>query len=54
MLLKNISRKEIAEKMVVSENTIKKHTAHIYEKIKVNSRSELLHKLNSDITGQTK
>lgn len=45
LLLENKKRKEIAEALFVSENTVKKHTAHIYEKLNVSDRSELLLKL---------
>ena len=45
-LLENKKRKEIADELFVTENTIKKHTTHIYEKLGVSSRSELLIKLN--------
>ena len=45
LLLENKKRKEIAEELFVSENTVKKHTAHIYEKLEIADRSELLLKL---------
>lgn len=45
LLLENKKRKEIAEELFVTENTVKKHTAHIYEKLNVSDRSELLLKL---------
>ena len=45
LLLENKKRKEIAEELFVTENTVKKHTAHIYEKLEVSDRSELLLKL---------
>ena len=40
-LLKNTKRKEIAEKLFVTESTIKKHTSSIYKKLKVTNRNEL-------------
>lgn len=46
LMLENKKRKEIAEALFVTENTIKKHTAHIYEKLEVSDRSELLQKLS--------
>lgn len=46
LLLENKKRKEIADALFVTENTVKKHTAHIYEKLEVSDRSELLLKLN--------
>ena len=45
LLLENKKRKEIAEELFVTENTVKKHTAHIYEKLEIADRSELLLKL---------
>ena len=45
LMMENKKRKEIAEALFVTENTIKKHTAHIYEKLEVSSRSELILKL---------
>lgn len=45
LLLENKKRREIAEELFVTENTIKKHTAHIYEKLEIADRSELLLKL---------
>lgn len=45
LILENKKRKEIAEELFVTENTVKKHTAHIYEKLEVCDRSELLLKL---------
>lgn len=45
LLLENKKRKEIAEELFVTENTVKKHTAHIYEKLEISDRSELLLKL---------
>ncbi|MBQ2828029.1 MAG: hypothetical protein IJF20_02185 [Clostridia bacterium] len=44
-LLENAKRKEIAEKLFVTESTIKKHTSNIYKKLEVTSRAELLEKL---------
>ena len=45
LILANKKRKEIAEELFVTENTVKKHTAHIYEKLEICDRSELLLKL---------
>lgn len=44
-LLENTKRKEIAEKLFVTESTIKKHTSSIYKKLEVTSRTELLEKV---------
>lgn len=41
LILKNDKRKVIADKLYVSENTIKKHTASIFRKLKTKSRDEL-------------
>ena len=46
-ILDNKKRKEIAEELSVSENTVKTHMSHLYEKLNVSSRDEiwkLLHK----------
>lgn len=40
-ILENEKRKTIAEKMCISENTVKTHTAHIFEKLGVSNRAEL-------------
>lgn len=40
-LLENKKRKEIAEELNVTENTVKKHTSHIFTKLRVASRKEL-------------
>ncbi len=44
-LLTNCQRKEIAEKLFVTESTIKKHTKSIYNKLDVTNRYELFAKL---------
>lgn len=41
-----LSNKEIAQKLFVSLNTIKTHTNNIYKKLRVNSRAQLIEKLN--------
>ena len=48
-LTKNTPRAKIAEDFGLTEHTIKKHTAHIYEKIHIKSRTDLLHKINEEI-----
>lgn len=44
-ILKNMMRKDIADALGVTEHTVKKHTSHIFEKLKVSSRRELFEKL---------
>lgn len=41
-LILNKKRKEIADQLCVSENTIKKHTSNIFAKLNVSSRNEIL------------
>jgi len=45
LILENKRRKDIAEILHVSENTVKKHTSHIFAKLNVTNRKELLVKL---------
>ncbi|MBQ4092040.1 MAG: hypothetical protein IJC82_01845 [Firmicutes bacterium] len=45
LILENKRRKDIAEILHVSENTVKKHTSHIFAKMNVANRKELLLKL---------
>ena len=48
-LINNTPRSKIAEILFISEHTVKKHTTHIYEKLHITSRNDLLHKLNEDL-----
>lgn len=41
LLLENKRRKEIADELHISENTVKKHTSHVFAKLNVSSRKEL-------------
>ena len=45
-LIVNKKRKEIAEEFCVSENTIKKHTSNIFDKLEVSARSDIMDKLS--------
>ena len=47
-ILDNVKRRDIAERMFVSENTVKKHTSHIFSKLGVSSRSELFSRIAAD------
>lgn len=47
-ILENKKRRDIAEEMCVSENTVKKHTSHIFAKLSITSRSELFARLAAD------
>ncbi len=47
LLAQRLSNKEIAEKLFISHETVKKHTINIYEKLYVNSRREAVAKATS-------
>ena len=40
-LIENKKRREIAEELSISENTVKTHTAHVYDKLGVKGKDEL-------------
>lgn len=40
-LLENKKRREIAEELNISENTVKTHTAHVYDKLNISGKEEL-------------
>jgi predicted ATPase/DNA-binding CsgD family transcriptional regulator len=42
LLAAGLSNREIAERLVVAESTIKKHITHIYDKIGVTSRTQMI------------
>ncbi|MDR1421760.1 MAG: helix-turn-helix transcriptional regulator [Coriobacteriales bacterium] len=42
LLMSNMSAKQIQQKLVVSAGTVNTHVAHIYQKLKVHTRKELL------------
>ncbi|MBQ6895942.1 MAG: LuxR family transcriptional regulator [Oscillospiraceae bacterium] len=45
-MLMNRKRREIADDLCVSENTIKKHTSNIFTKLGVSSRAEIIRMLS--------
>ena len=49
-LLENKRRKEIADELYVSENTVKKHTSHVFAKLNVSSRKELFALVEKEIS----
>ena len=48
--MENEKRKIIAEKMCISENTVKTHTTHIFEKLGISDRAELFEMANKEYT----
>ncbi len=44
LILENEKRKDIAQKLFVTESTIKKHTANIFKKLDITNRTELFKK----------
>ena len=40
-LLENKKRREIAEELNISENTVKTHTAHVYDKLSISGKEQL-------------
>lgn len=46
-LLTDKKRKEIADELCITENTVKKHTSNIFIKLDVSSRAELLDKIKN-------
>lgn len=44
LIMDNKKRKDIAEELAITENTVKKHTSHIFAKLGVSSRKELFAK----------
>lgn len=50
LLLEDKRRKEIANELHVSENTVKKHTSHVFAKLNVSSRKELFALVEKEIS----
>ena len=48
LILDNRKRKSIAEEMAITENTVKKHTSHIFTKLGITSRKELFEKIQKE------
>lgn len=48
-LLHGYNNKEIADKLFITQNTVKTHIKNIYEKMNINSRDELLKKVYGNI-----
>ena len=49
LILQRFTYREIAEKLVISEHTVKRHIHNIYTKAGVSRRDELIRKLDSEI-----
>lgn len=47
-LVKGLSYKEVANKLFISDKTVKVHASNIYRKVEVSGRYELIYKLGND------
>lgn len=47
-ILEDKKRKEIADELYITENTVKKHISNIFSKLEVSNRNELYEKLNQN------
>ena len=45
-ILKGEKRKEIAEELCITENTVKKHISSIFSKLEIDNRNALYDKIN--------
>jgi DNA-binding CsgD family transcriptional regulator len=52
-IIDGYSRAEIAQRLYISEETVKKHLANIYRKLGINSRAQLFH-IAMSLTGGTR
>lgn len=48
LIMDNKRRKDIADELNITENTVKKHTSHIFSKLGISSRKELFAKCQPD------
>lgn len=48
LVAEGLSRADIAERLIVSQETVKTHTKHLYQKLDVHSRAELLSLLQQE------
>jgi DNA-binding NarL/FixJ family response regulator len=46
LLIEGQNYKQIAESLFISHNTVKKHTSHIYEKLHVTSKAQVINLMN--------
>lgn len=45
LLIKNLSNRQIGEQLFISEKTVKRHMANIFEKLHISNRNELIFKI---------
>lgn len=52
-MLQEKKRKEIAEELCITENTVKKHVTNIFSKLHISNRKELYEQIRqkSDVSG---
>lgn len=46
LLIEGYNYKSTAEKLFISSNTVKKHISHIYEKLHVSSKAQVINLMN--------
>jgi DNA-binding CsgD family transcriptional regulator len=47
LLARRLTMREIAERLAISPRTVERHSQHIYQKLKVKSRGELIYRLTA-------